>query len=316
MAVIDVVDVFTGQPNQDIAGRITSTGGRPWEAILANKGNPGLVGGYLINREPLFMYAALRSEARVEAVEFTVIAPSANTGTGTGAGAHLWSHRDVSGKIPAHLGFDYASRSFMNADIGVFQPLTPFAVNPKGTYGRLPPGVPLNFTIDYTVTNQITVTLPSQIGGGTIVSSDPQISTIGWSGEAGHTPQTTYCVFEIPNSGWKFQRCAVYGLTTPTVGGNLAPTVNAGADVTARVGAAVVRTAVGADPEGSPLTYAWTGPAGVTLSGAATATVTATSTAPGNYTITCTVSDGTRTDVDSFVLTATEGGFVGWGART
>lgn len=315
MAVVDVVDVFTGQPNQGIAGKLVQVGGVRWEAILANKGDPGIVNGYLVNREPLFMYAALRSEARVEAVEFTVIAPSSDTGTGTGAGAHLWSHRDVSGKIPAHLGFDYASRSFMNADVGIFQPLTPFAVNPKGTYGRLPPGVPLNFTIDYTVVNQITVSLPSQIGGGTIVASDPQISTIGWSGEPGHTKETTYCVFEIPNSGWKFQRAAVYGLTTPTVGGNLPPTVNAGADVTTRVGLPVARTAVGTDPEGTPLTYAWTAPVGVTLTGAGTATVTATATAPGNHTITCTVSDGTRTGADSFVLTATEG-FVGWGAST
>ncbi|MEO6096357.1 MAG: chitobiase/beta-hexosaminidase C-terminal domain-containing protein [Fibrobacteria bacterium] len=79
-------------------------------------------------------------------------------------------------------------------------------------------------------------------------------------------------------------------LSPPT---NQAPTAKAGADVTLQWPANTVSLNGGTstDPEGTVLKYAWTGPAGVTFTGANTATPVATIAAPGAYTITLKVTD-------------------------
>jgi len=53
-------------------------------------------------------------------------------------------------------------------------------------------------------------------------------------------------------------------------------------------------TVEASDPEGDPLTYTWTGPDDVLIEGAGTE-VTARFSRPGDYTITCAVSDGVNT---------------------
>lgn len=213
--VIDVRDRFASQPNQAIAGRVPSSGNHVWEAILDNKGNPGIVDGRLINRTPnTAMYAALRSEDLVARVEATVILTPGEPNS-AGFGLHMWCHRDKSGKVAAHLRFDRTSWGFRNADVSACRPLSPMATNPKGSYPALPQGVPLKWVVAYSG-NTITVTLPAQIGGGTIIAGDPRIAAMGWPvGDTDHTPTTRYCVFEIAGntSTARFARAAVYGLT-------------------------------------------------------------------------------------------------------
>lgn len=238
--VVNIIDAFAGDPDRGWAGKqpdLPAGGVILGESLLANKGDPGIVGGKLLNRNTQFMYAAYRSETytslvRVEArVVFRSVTPAG--ATGTGFGMHQWCHRDKSGKIAAHLSFDQAGRSFTAADVGSFRALSAFAVNPKGTYPQLPLNTELNFS--YTQSgNQITVTLPS---GATIIASDPAVTGVGWS-EADHTPETRYYVFETPNSECYFTRVAVYGATIPggggvVVGDTTAPTVPTGLTATA-----------------------------------------------------------------------------------
>lgn len=86
---------------------------------------------------------------------------------------------------------------------------------------------------------------------------------------------------------------------------NAAPTVNAGADATITLPTATVTLAGSATDDGpaASLTYAWSGPAGVTFSAGTAATTDATFAAAGPYTLTLTVSDGTLTSSDQVAVT-------------
>src|SRR5688572_5393760 len=100
-----------------------------------------------------------------------------------------------------------------------------------------------------------------------------------------------------------------------TVGAaNIAPTVDAGADKAVTLGAAATVTATAADPDGDPLTFAWTvtaRPAGSTAQPAPTnaATVSITPDVAGEYVLTVTVTDGRGGQaVDDVRVTATAPG--------
>ncbi len=88
---------------------------------------------------------------------------------------------------------------------------------------------------------------------------------------------------------------------------NRAPVANAGADQTVSVGTLVtLNGSSSSDPDGNPLTYAWTQTTGtpVTLANAATALPTFTPTATGTYTFDLTVGDGSAlTSTDTVVIT-------------
>jgi CubicO group peptidase (beta-lactamase class C family) len=86
---------------------------------------------------------------------------------------------------------------------------------------------------------------------------------------------------------------------------NVAPTVNAGTDSTITLPTATVTLTGSATDDGpaASLTYAWTGPAGVTFSAGTSATTDATFAAAGPYTLTLTVSDGTLNSSDTVAVT-------------
>lgn len=73
---------------------------------------------------------------------------------------------------------------------------------------------------------------------------------------------------------------------------NGAPTATASANRTVDVGALVTLDATAAsDPDGDPLTYAWTAPPGVTFSSTSSSTTTFAAGTAGAYTFTLTVTD-------------------------
>ncbi|HET7437334.1 MAG TPA: PKD domain-containing protein [Thermoanaerobaculia bacterium] len=88
---------------------------------------------------------------------------------------------------------------------------------------------------------------------------------------------------------------------------NAAPVVNAGADQIIALPNVATLTGSSTDdalPRGSSLTYAWSGPAGVTFGDSAAASTTATFAAPGVYTLRLTVSDGALSAFDDVTITA------------
>ena len=87
---------------------------------------------------------------------------------------------------------------------------------------------------------------------------------------------------------------------------NIPPVANAGANQIVRLGSLVTLHGSAFDPDNTPgpLTFAWTqasGPAGVILSGANTATPTFTPATPGTYTFSLVVSDASASSAPSFV---------------
>lgn len=86
---------------------------------------------------------------------------------------------------------------------------------------------------------------------------------------------------------------------------NNAPTAQAGADQSIEWPTATAQlTGSGTDPDaGQTLTYAWTGPSGVTFSAASAASTNATFPNAGSYTLTLTVSDGTANATDTVTVT-------------
>lgn len=87
---------------------------------------------------------------------------------------------------------------------------------------------------------------------------------------------------------------ALSATVTVTVNANLPPTAHTGKDTAIIVQPAnsvVLNGSGSSDPEGTVLTYAWSAPAGVTLTNPATAAPTATINTTGDYTITLTVTD-------------------------
>lgn len=90
----------------------------------------------------------------------------------------------------------------------------------------------------------------------------------------------------------------------PPPASNNAPTAQAGADQTIELPATAQLTGSGTDPDsGQTLTYAWSGPSGVTFSAASAASTNVTFPAAGSYTLTLTVSDGTASATDTVAVT-------------
>ena len=103
---------------------------------------------------------------------------------------------------------------------------------------------------------------------------------------------------------------AVSDTVTFTVAANQGPVARAGDDTTITLGTTSATVALkggtSSDPEGAALRYEWTGPAGVTFTGGATASPIATFSAPGTYSINLKVTDqGTPalSDSDKVVIT-------------
>jgi CubicO group peptidase (beta-lactamase class C family) len=86
---------------------------------------------------------------------------------------------------------------------------------------------------------------------------------------------------------------------------NQAPTANAGADQTVELPSPATLSGSGTDAEtaAGSLTFAWTGPSGVTFASASSAATTATFAAAGSYELTLTVGDGTTTTADTVLIT-------------
>ena len=86
---------------------------------------------------------------------------------------------------------------------------------------------------------------------------------------------------------------------------NNAPTAQAGSDQTIEWPVATAQlTGSGTDPDsGQTLTYAWTGPSGVTFSAASAASTSATFPSAGSYNLTLTVSDGSANATDTVTVT-------------
>jgi CubicO group peptidase (beta-lactamase class C family) len=86
---------------------------------------------------------------------------------------------------------------------------------------------------------------------------------------------------------------------------NQAPTANAGTDQNVEMPFAASLSGSGTDPEtaAASLTYAWTGPSGVTFSAPSAAATEARFAAAGSYELTLTVGDGTATHADTVLIT-------------
>ncbi len=86
---------------------------------------------------------------------------------------------------------------------------------------------------------------------------------------------------------------------------NAPPSVNAGSDTSITLPTATVTLTGSATDDGpaSSLTYAWTGPAGVTFSTGSAATTDATFPGAGTFALTLTVNDGTQTGSDQVSVT-------------
>lgn len=86
---------------------------------------------------------------------------------------------------------------------------------------------------------------------------------------------------------------------------NQAPTADAGTDQTVEMpfAASLSGTAIDPDTAAGSLTYAWTGPSGVTFASASSAATEATFPAAGSYELTLTVSDGSASDADTVLIT-------------
>jgi CubicO group peptidase (beta-lactamase class C family) len=92
---------------------------------------------------------------------------------------------------------------------------------------------------------------------------------------------------------------------TPPPPTNAAPVANAGTDQTVELPlrATLQGSATDSDTAAGSLTYAWSGPAGVTFSAPTAATTDATFASAGAQTLTLTVSDGSSTVTDTIVVT-------------
>jgi hypothetical protein len=112
----------------------------------------------------------------------------------------------------------------------------------------------------------------------------------------------------IVSDGTLTSAAAAVTIAVAPAGGNLAPVANAGAPQAVGIGLTIILDgAASSDPEGNPLTYAWSLtsiPAGsaATLSDAAVAQPTFVTDVPGDYVAQLIVSDGTLTSAAATVV--------------
>jgi PKD repeat protein len=106
-------------------------------------------------------------------------------------------------------------------------------------------------------------------------------------------------------------------ITVSPAAGNQAPVADAGGPYSGTVGVAVTFSGAGStDPDGDALTYAWDFDATNGIQVEATGVSPQhTYGAPGTYTVTLTVSDGTLSDSDTAIATITAGGGGGFEAN-
>jgi hypothetical protein len=122
---------------------------------------------------------------------------------------------------------------------------------------------------------------------------------------AAGTYTITVRAFNVPSSAQPFALVVSGGVST-AAGGNRAPIANAGPDATGTIGTAVTLDGSGSsDPDGNPLTFAWsqTGGPAVTLSTPNAAVAHFTPAANATYTFQLQVSDGSLTAQDTVVIT-------------
>ncbi|MBU0655487.1 MAG: tandem-95 repeat protein [Gammaproteobacteria bacterium] len=170
------------------------------------------------------------------------------------------------------------------------------------------------------VTARVIKNIPKSItfngsGDGTLTYSiinNPTHGTLGAiaNGRVTYTPTTDYIdsdsfTYQV-NNGTEDSAPATVSITVKAE--NDAPIANAGANFSVYENtASVALNCLGTDTDSDTLTYTWTAPNSITLSGADTATATFNApqltTASIDLTFTCAVSDGTTTISDSVVVT-------------
>jgi hypothetical protein len=122
---------------------------------------------------------------------------------------------------------------------------------------------------------------------------------------AAGTYTITVRAFNVPSAAQPFALVISGGVST-AAGGNRAPIANAGPDATGTIGVQVTLDgSASSDPDGNPLTFAWSQTAGpaVTLSTPNAAVAHFTPSANGTYTFQLQVSDGSLTAQDTVVIT-------------
>jgi hypothetical protein len=118
------------------------------------------------------------------------------------------------------------------------------------------------------------------------------------------TYTVTVRAFNVPSSAQPFALVVSGGVAV--AGGNRAPVANAGPDASGTVGTQVTLNGSGSsDPDGNPLTFAWTQTAGpaVTLSTPNASIARFTPAVAATYTFQLTVSDGSLSASDSVTIT-------------
>ncbi len=310
---------FRGSPDRNLADNPVDDYGHPALQASNNSAVTGLVRNGVLkidSSQVAHYYLRIFSEVRPTEMWQVFRFPSVGSGGTADAklGLHIW--RTAYGsppRISMHNQIYKAGKYQIDATHQPLQGLNPFQVGDSRIFAAL--DWDTWYKIHYTFSgNSATIDLTQvNAAGGHVanvllghVASDPRLSTptANIDGATGWYPTFQLARNLVGDNRAEFAECRFIA-DEPSPPPNQPPTVDAGPDANRVVGNPIVRTAVGSDPDGDPVSYAWTAPAGVTLSGAATATVTATGTAVGVYAITCTVTAAGQTGSDTFILSVT-----------
>lgn len=135
--------------------------------------------------------------------------------------------------------------------------------------------------------------LSYSIGGNSV--NVPSLANAGTATTVNFTPRTvtsiTFTVSSVASTTHNvgLAEFEVWGSSVPV---NVAPVANAGPDQSVVVGSTATLAGSGTDGNGDALTYAWTPPAGVTLSATNVANPTFAASTIGTYTFSLVVNDG------------------------